>query len=64
LEVPDNFLDKVNNILWSSERDFANQVKIYTPEQITNLLKAKRELKILEQHLSMIRNLNKHQKSN
>jgi hypothetical protein len=51
--VPKEFSCKVNNIVVAEERDFFNQFKIYEPEQLTELLNKKRELKNLEQDLEI-----------
>lgn len=53
LIVEENFIKKVNNIISAEERDFVDQMKIYRPEQISDILKKKQELKGLEEELRL-----------
>jgi len=51
--VPERFIKKVHNIVGVCERDFSQNIKLYKPIQITELLSKKRELKTTEQNLEM-----------
>jgi hypothetical protein len=51
--IPEKFIKKIHNIVGVSERDFAQNIKLYKPIQITELLNRKRELKTTEQNLEM-----------
>lgn len=51
--VPNELFKKVHNILSVTEKDFANQFKIYEPIQVFELLNKKRELKTIEQNLEI-----------
>ncbi|MGE4555129.1 MAG: hypothetical protein AB7D02_03335 [Candidatus Paceibacterota bacterium] len=51
--VSQDSIKRIYNILTVSDRNFAQQVKIYEPTQITDLLNRKRELKTLEQNLNI-----------
>jgi hypothetical protein len=51
--IPKESIKKVYNILTVSDRDFSQQIKIYEPIQITELLDRKRELKTVEQNLDI-----------
>jgi hypothetical protein len=51
--VPDGLVKKMHNILSATEKDFAQQFKIYDPNQVLELLGKKRELKIIEQNLEL-----------
>jgi len=53
LVAPKELFKKINNIIYSEERFFSEQFKIYEPSQITRLLDKKRELKTLEQNLEI-----------
>jgi len=53
LVVPEDFVKKANNILLNAEKDFVEQLRIYYPAQIFELLNKKRELKNLEQQLKL-----------
>ena len=51
--VPERFMKKVYNLVAVSERDFSQNIKLYKPVQITELLNKKQELKTTEQNLDM-----------
>lgn len=51
--IPKEILKSVHNILSASDRDFSEQIKIYEPPQITELLNKKRDLKTIEQNLEI-----------
>jgi hypothetical protein len=51
--IPGKFVKKVHNLVSLSERDFSQNIKLYKPTQITELLSKKRELKTTEQNLEM-----------
>jgi hypothetical protein len=51
--VPERFIKKIHNLVAVSERDFSQNIKLYKPLQITELLSKKRELKTTEQNLEM-----------
>jgi len=51
--IPENMRNKAQNIISASDKDFSEQVKIYQPMEIANLLDKKRELKSIEQGLDM-----------
>jgi len=51
--IPERFIKRVHNIVGASERDFSQNIKLYKPTQITELLSKKRELKTTEQNLEM-----------
>ncbi|MBC7074168.1 hypothetical protein H5T58_02150, partial [Candidatus Parcubacteria bacterium] len=51
--VPEKLVKKVHNILSTSEKDFVREFKIYVPNQISELLTKKRELRRLEQNLEL-----------
>jgi hypothetical protein len=51
--VPERFIKKIHNLVAVSERDFSQNIKLYKPVQITELLSKKRELKTTEQNLEM-----------
>jgi len=51
--IPKEVTKKLHNILTTTERDFAEQLKIYTPYQVVELLGKKRELRKMEQNLNM-----------
>lgn len=53
LVVPEELLSKVNNIISSSERDFRETFRVYTPSQIQELIQIKRQLRALEQNLAL-----------
>lgn len=53
LVIPEGFLNKVNNILKLSERDFSNSMKTYSSAQIMELWNKKRELRGIEQKLEI-----------
>jgi hypothetical protein len=49
--IPERFIKRVHNIVGG--RDFSQNIKLYKPTQITELLSKKRELKTTEQNLEM-----------
>jgi len=51
--IPKEFVKKIYNIMTISDKSFSQQIKIYEPIQITELLSKKRELKITEQNLDI-----------
>jgi len=51
--IPKEFTKKVYNIITVSNKDFSQQIKIYEPKQIVELLTQKRELKSIEQNLEI-----------
>ena len=51
--IPKEFTKKVYNIITVSNKDFSQQIKIYEPKQIVELLTQKRELKLVEQNLEI-----------
>lgn len=51
--IPKDFIKKAHNIITASDKDFSQQIKIYEPVQITELLSKKRELKNVEQNLEI-----------
>ena len=51
--IPKEFTKKVYNIITVSNKDFSQQIKIYEPKQIAELLTQKRELKLVEQNLEI-----------
>lgn len=51
--VPKEFSKKINNIIGAENRIFSQQIKMYEPIQIIELLNKKRELKTLEQNLGI-----------
>jgi len=53
LVIPKEFVVKAHNIIGSTDKDFRNEIKIYEPSQIVELLNQKRNLKSLEQNLNL-----------
>lgn len=51
--VPTGGIKKVHNIMAASEKVFAQQFRIYEPNQIVELLGLKRQLKTVEQNLAI-----------
>lgn len=51
--VPESSLAKLHNIISNSEQEFSSQFRNYQPEQITELLTKKRELRNTEQNLGL-----------
>jgi hypothetical protein len=51
--VPKDYLNKLNNIMDLTDRNFCAQLKIYEPEQIANLYNLKTDLKKMEQSLEL-----------
>jgi len=51
--IPKEVTKKLHNILTTAKRDFAEQLKDYTPYQVVELLGKKRELRRMEQNLNM-----------
>ncbi len=51
--IPQKFVAKTYNAISISDREFAQKIKIYEPEQVFDLLKKKRELKQTEQILDL-----------
>lgn len=51
--VPRKVITKVHNIIAISDKSFAQQVRIYEPNQVFELLKLKRQLKSVEQNLEI-----------
>jgi len=51
--IPKESIKKIYNILTVSDRDFSQQIKIYQPYQIIELLNRKRELKTVEKNLEI-----------
>jgi hypothetical protein len=51
--IPGESAPKVHNIVNSADRDFRNEIRIYEPTQILDLLGQKRNLKQLEQTLNL-----------
>jgi len=51
--VPREVFKKVHNVLSTTDQDFCEQIRIYEPKQIIDLLNRKRALKKLEQDLQL-----------
>jgi len=51
--VPEKFIRKIYNVLSVTDKDFKDEIKIYEPLQITNLLTLKRKLRTTEQNLGI-----------
>ena len=51
--IPKEFVKKVYNIMTISDKSFSQQIKIYEPKQLTELLDRKRGLKTIEQNLEI-----------
>ncbi len=51
--APNDDHKRVHNLLLAEERDFSQQLRIYEPSQLTDLLQKKRDLKTMEQDLGM-----------
>ncbi|XOB46309.1 MAG: hypothetical protein ACKKMV_02570 [Candidatus Nealsonbacteria bacterium] len=52
--IPKKFVKKVHNIIGiTDDREFSSEFKIYEPVQITDLLKKKQGLKVVEQNLGI-----------
>lgn len=51
--APLHSIKKIQNILASEDREFSNQLKVYEPSQLFELLDKKRDLKNIEQRLGI-----------
>jgi len=51
--VPQDGIQRLHNIMATSDKNFAEQVRIYEPDQIVKLLNLKRQLKSVEQNLAI-----------
>lgn len=51
--IPQEYLKKLNNIVYAQDKVFSQEMKIFRPEQIVNLLRTKKELKSLEENLKI-----------
>jgi len=51
--VPEKYSVRVQNIIATTDKDFKNEIRTYQPSQVTELLTQKRNLKSLEQTLSL-----------
>lgn len=51
--APQNYLKKLNNIVFAQNRAFSQEIKIFKPKQIVDLLHQKKELKSLEETLKI-----------
>jgi len=51
--IPEQFSKKVNNIIATEDRNFAEEFKLYEPKQVVQLLNKKRDLKNFEQNLGI-----------
>lgn len=51
--APQDGIQRLHNIMATSDKNFAEQVRIYEPDQIVKLLNLKRQLKSVEQNLAI-----------